>query len=179
MIKVFRVLIPIVILSFLFRNWVIKFFRIPKIFNYKISILIKLFITSPGSSSVGLSCIISCSSSFVLPCSTSLPTGSNSPSNDRLTGSFCDFQNSVLCAGVKQYNRATLTGNNIRVACFIQQLHITTLIIIRVRELHRKRQFTNHLNILIHKVIVPDLLDDCLLIEGLYCVASPASLCHP
>ena len=149
----FRVLIPIVILSFLLRDWVIKFFRIPKIFDYKISILIKTFITSPGSS-----CIFSLASSvavrsFVLPSSTSLPTGSNSPSNDRLTGSFCYFQNSVLCAGVKQYNRATLTGNNIRVACFIQQLNITTLIIIRVRELHRKRQFTNHLNILIHKVL--------------------------
>ena len=167
MIKMFGVLIPIVILSFLFRDWMIKFFRIPKVFNYQISILLKLFITSPGSS-----CILSSPASsvavlsFVLPCSTSLPTGSNSPSNDRLTSSFCYFQNSVLCAGVKQYNRATLTGNNIRVASFIQQLNITTLIIIRVRELHRKRQFTNHLNILIHKILSQTIstITNCLLV---------------
>ena len=110
----FWVLIPIVILTFFFRDWMIKFFRIPKVFNYKISIFLKLFITSPGSSCISFSLGTSIEvPSFVLPCSTSLPTGSNSPSNDRLTGSFCYFQNSVLCAGVKQYNRATLTGDNI------------------------------------------------------------------
>jgi len=34
MIKVFGILIPIVILPLFFRDWMIKFFRIPKIFDY-------------------------------------------------------------------------------------------------------------------------------------------------
>ena len=76
----------------------IKFFRIPQIFYYQVSIFIKLFITSPEQ----VQCFVSPGTStevrsFVLPCSTSLPTWSDNPTHNGFTGSLCNFQNSVLC----------------------------------------------------------------------------------
>ena len=82
MIKVFGVLIPVVILSFSSRLGD-KVLQIPKIFVPQDIYLSQTFHYSPGSSSLVISPASSVAVlSFVLPCSTSLPTGSNSPSND-------------------------------------------------------------------------------------------------
>ena len=87
----------------------------------------------------------------------------------------------VLCARVKQYNCSTFTRCKIRVSRFINELNITTFIVIRIGELHCERKFTNRF----HNFFVNKILNfflscfDLPSLTGLYCVESPASLCHP